>query len=67
MTIKQFEQQKFGAGMQCKYDGATWDIASVDFQESLIGIHPPSKNEVDTDEEISWVRCENVELIEGEK
>ena len=58
MTLQQFNNTRFGAGMRCIYKGQTRDIGSVEFEEKLLGL----VNEWD-DEELNWVRCENIELI----
>lgn len=53
MTIQEFNNTKWGAGMRCIYDGQEHKITSVDFTESLIEIQ-------DILEQRTWVRCENV-------
>lgn len=58
MTLKEFNNTQFGAGMRCIYKGQTRDIGGVEFEEQLLGL----VNECD-DEERDWVRCENIELI----
>jgi hypothetical protein len=63
MSIEDFDKTRWGAGMKVTYHGKERDIASVDFQEKLIGL--VEDNEIgDPDEESSldWVRCENCEL-----
>lgn len=62
MTITQFDQTGFTGNMKCRYDGKTYCIASVDFQEKLIGIYEEIQG-CDNPDEISWKRCENIELI----
>jgi hypothetical protein len=60
MTIDEFNETSFGAGDRAKYtDGRVYAIASVDFQEKLIGLimHISGGNP----NEITWVRCENIE------
>lgn len=58
MTVEEFNQRRYGAGMKCLYKGQELDIVSVDFEEALIGL------EIEGDDEnINWVRCENVEII----
>lgn len=57
MTIEQFYSQGWGPRMQCEYRGATYDIASVDFFECLVGLADSS-----SPLGINWVRCENITL-----
>ena len=59
MTIEEFNAQRFGAGDRAIYNGKIYDVASCDFEEQLIGL----VGVVEGSEEISWVRCENVEYI----
>lgn len=61
MTQEQFDKQKWGVDMKCVYDERIRDIVSVDFEERLIGLRPETI--FDKGDDISWVRCENVELI----
>ena len=58
MTLEQFKSQGWTQNMRCEYGGAVYTIASVDFDESLVGL----KNPLD-ENEITWVRCENVKLL----
>ncbi len=61
MTIKEFNKTGFRNGMKIEYKGNIYDIISVDFEESLVGIE-----KIDCeggDKEISWKRCENCKLI----
>lgn len=57
MTQTEFENQKFGAGDTAIYKGQKYKVASVDFEEMLIGLFI---EDADEDSNISWVRCENV-------
>lgn len=66
MTLDQFDSTRFGAGDKAKYrDGNVYDIATVDFEERLIGLlmHISGGDP----EDVSWVRCENVEHIPFKK
>lgn len=58
MTIEEFNNTRFGAGMKAKYKGEVYTIGSVDFEEKLVGIYMPE------DLETTWVRCENISIIE---
>ena len=55
MKLEEFEKQAWKSGMRAKYHGGEFDIATVNFEESLIGLLDK--------EEVNWVRCENVELV----
>lgn len=62
MTIEEFNNQGFGAGDKAKYkDGNIYNVASVDFEEQLIGLD--IEIEGDDEDIITWVRCENVDYI----
>ena len=63
MTIDEFNKTSFGPGMKIKYDGVIRDVISADFTEFLFGfiIDGGDFNN------LSWARCENVELITNEK
>lgn len=56
MTIEQFDKTAFTKGMRAKTeDGYIYYIVSLDLEERLIGVK--------TVADISWLRCENIELI----
>ncbi len=57
MTIEEFDKTKFDAGMSFMIKGRMHDIASVNFDQKLIGVENYSDPE-----EIDWYRCENIEL-----
>jgi hypothetical protein len=61
MTIEEFNNTRFRSGMKAKYRGGEYPIMTVDFLEALIGLdlHLMGAEEA----EVSWVRCENIELI----
>ena len=61
MTTEEFNSTSFGAGDRAIYKGIVADVASVDFEEQLIGLHLKISGGDPFD--ISWVRCENVEFI----
>lgn len=66
MTIEQFNKQGFGAGDKALYkDGKVYDVATVDFEEQLIGLlmNIPGGEPDD----VSWVRCESVEYMPAER
>ena len=57
MTKEEFNKIGFTANMKAMYRGKEHPIISFDSIESLIGIG------VEHDEDITWVRCENVEIV----
>ena len=57
MTKAQFEKQEWKSGMKAKYHVGEFEIATVNFEENLVGLWQGEEND------ISWVRCENIELI----
>ncbi len=62
MTAEEFDKQSFGAKDKARYkDGNVYNVATVDFEEQLIGLlMNVSGGEPD---DVSWVRCENVEYM----
>lgn len=62
MTITEFDKTGFTGKMKCLYDGNEYGIASVDFQEKLIGIYEEIQG-AESPDEISWKRCENITII----
>lgn len=60
MTLSEFENTAFGAGMKAIYRSHTYRITACNFVEYLFEL---------TDEENDniWVRCENIELVESKK
>jgi len=46
-----------------KYNGVTYPIMAVDFEEHLIAIITAEYHDDEVDDDIKWVRCENVQLI----
>ena len=60
MTIEEFNNTRFGAGMTMRLHKSDELklIVSVDFEEALLAY---LINDFD-DESISWVRCENVTI-----
>lgn len=67
MTIQEFDNTRFCAGMRVEYRGKEYVIMSVDFQERTIGIvwdEIENDETFDVDYEIRWVRCENCKLLD---
>jgi hypothetical protein len=59
MTLDQFNKHRWAANTRGEYGGVVYLIVAVDFAECLIGLRNPLD-----DNEIAWVRCENVNLRE---
>lgn len=59
MTLEEFKNTRFQQGMEIKYKGVSHHIHGVDFEECLIAF-PINKY---LPEQLTWVRCENCELI----
>lgn len=57
MTIEDFNNTGWSGGMRCVYQDKAHDIGSCEFEEKLVGLV------VDYDDELKWVRCENIRLI----
>lgn len=66
MTVKEFSQTRFGAGMQVKINktGEIKDIISVDFETNKIGVAYFDGQEYNDLDDLNWFHCEWVELIE---
>ena len=58
MTIEQFDLTGFTGNQKVEYDGKQYDLYSVDFQEKLLAI-----NYWNDENDLKWVRCENVKLF----
>ena len=57
MTTEEFKNTKFRALMKVAYKGKEYNLISVNFAENLVAIN------IDTDEDLYWIRCENCEII----
>ncbi len=60
MTFEEFNNTNWGAGMFALYQGTKYPIVSCDFEEKLVAL----EGIVQGSDEPSWVRCENIELLE---
>ena len=58
MTIDEFNNFGWSGNMACTHDGEVRKIISVDFVEKLIAF------ETEDNDQLSWVRCENVSGVE---
>lgn len=66
MTKEEFLRTRFAKGMRVKYRESIYDVVSVDFEECLIGMDAGTQECGCCGEEtvaVSWVRCENCDLI----
>jgi len=67
MTSKEFDETKFSAGQKVNYKGRwnneykEYPIASIDFEEQLFGLLILTED--GDHNEISWVRCENCNIL----
>lgn len=57
MTLDDFKEFRWGAKTMVAYQHEIYDVISVNFQESLVGFL------YQDDEDIVWVRCENIEIV----
>lgn len=57
MTQEEFNNTQFGKGDKVIYHGEEFLLASVDFEEKLLGF------KVDGADCYSWARCENVTYV----
>lgn len=59
MTREEFNSTKWGAGMKCTVEGSVpYDVVSVNFGEALVGLDC-----FDDVDDLSWYRCESVEIV----
>ena len=58
MEAKEFDEMKFHDRMKLLYKGNKHDLMSVDFEERLLAYN------IETDEDLRWVRCENAQVID---
>lgn len=71
MTIKQFQNTAWGAGLRVhcnpmwmQYESYVAYVVSVDFDQCLIGV---MRNIESEDEDVRWLRCENCEIVNHEE
>ena len=67
MTIKQFQNTAWGAGLRVhcnpmcmQYESYVAYVVSVDFDQCLIGV---MRNIESEDEDVRWLRCENCDIV----
>ena len=63
MKQEEFDNTSFGSGMRFNYRGVIYDLAAVNFEERLLGLTDSADFDDESDDDITWVRCESVELI----
>lgn len=65
MTVEEFSQTRFGAGMQVKINktGEIRDIISVDFETNKIGVAYNDGEFYASLDDLNWFHCEWVELV----
>ena len=65
MTINEFNNTRFGKGMQVKITKTDEikDIISVDFETNDFGLRKNEKQEYESLEDLNWVNCTWVELV----
>jgi hypothetical protein len=63
MSIEELNNTKFNQGDRVIYKGVTYPVVVIEFDESLIGIPFDPRIKVEVADQITWVRCENCELI----
>lgn len=61
MTKQEYENQGWGPNMKAIYWGKEYSIDACNFPEYLIGLG------VDDSDDLIWVRCENIELVEAKQ
>lgn len=61
MLVEDFNNTDWGANMEMKYKGNKYPVCAVDFEEKLVA-YP-----CDNFQEMSWVRCENMNLVGDNK
>lgn len=59
MTIEEFNNTKFSGYTKIIYKEIEYEVRALCFEENLIGFN------VEYDDDINWVRCENVTLKEN--
>jgi hypothetical protein len=62
MTIQEFDNTGFTGNMKCIFQREEYVVATIDFEERLIGIYEMIQG-AENEDDISWKRCENITLI----
>ena len=61
MTREQLKQKDWSGEHFCLYQGKEYRIIQVDLVEDLVGLLLPD-NFIEDDFELTWVRCESVQI-----
>lgn len=56
MNKQEFKNTSFGVNIRIEYKEKIYRIASINFEEDLIGLD-------EEDDIINWVRCENCKIV----
>ena len=62
MTVEEFDNQLWSAGMKASWNGTTWDVANCDFEEKKVGLSPMN-NDLAEEIGIIEVPCIQVTII----
>lgn len=62
MTQKEFDKTGWNGNMKCIFQDEEYGIATVDFEERLVGIYEMISG-AESEDDISWKRCENIEIV----
>lgn len=62
MTFEQFDKTGWAGNMKCIFQDEKYGIATVDFEERLVGIYEMISG-AERENAVSWKRCENITLI----
>ena len=65
MTFEEFDKTGWTGNMKCMFQDEEYGIATVDFEERLVGIYEMISG-AESEDDISWKRCENIELFQPE-
>jgi len=60
MTIEEFNNTLWAGNMFALYKGVRYQIGASDFEEALVGL----VGVVQGSDDLNWVRCENIEVVE---
>lgn len=63
MTREEFNKTRFSANMNVSYRGGKYGVVSVNFYEALLGIIDGEVTGDESADDLTWVRCESVELL----
>ena len=64
MTQEEFATTYFGCGMQAIYRDSVYAIVTINVQEKLFGLYDGLNAQDCEEQDVVWVRCESVELVQ---